>query len=112
MPSLYFSILGIKACSLIEFLHLIHTPTTHSMSINTSCLSGITQALTDAQRDSFLEEDIEEDIEGKQGTLPDLVAGDASNESDAPLGSIPGLAETIAGASKGVADGTESEYHQ
>lgn len=81
---------------------------------NTFCLSGISQALNDTKGASFLQEDIEADIECEQETLPDLAADDLDFDgtSGAPLGTLPGLAETIAGASKGVTEGTEDGYRR
>jgi hypothetical protein len=68
--------------------------------------------------DQLQEDDIADDIAGEQETIPDLSAEDFNppDESEGDIVSGHGQAaawtKTVAGASKGVSDKTDSEYRR
>ncbi|CAA7260796.1 unnamed protein product [Cyclocybe aegerita] len=71
--------------------------------------AGIHQVLSE-QAWKHEQEDIKDDIEGEKETLPDLVPEDLIR-TDAELETVSQWRTTVTGASKGVTDKTESEYH-
>lgn len=78
---------------------------------------GLVTAFSDAHITH--DEDIQADLEGEQETLPDLAEDDftsvptndgSSDQSGSEAMIPPEWKKTVAGASKGVADKTESDY--
>ena len=68
--------------------------------------------------DSLQKDDIADDIAGEQETIPELSADDFNppdeNEGDivSGYGQAAAWTKTVAGASKGVSDKTDSEYRR
>lgn len=72
---------------------------------------GLTSLLATESKTLHLE-DIEADIKGKKETLPDVLNNaNGSNPDHEPL-SLSDIEKTIAGYSKGISEGTESDYRR